>query len=281
MSKESNEPGITTIQDRAAARAARIAADLDSNAREQESVRAQIGELQEHLTKLGREHELLTQLRGTEPTGSGAASPRQEVPAPAEEAPAAPVDAVTPKPAKAAKSVKSTKSARTSKAPKAPVTAKAATATGTVAAAEPVAASEPVAAVEPVAAPAVPGPRGGRKKAPVRTATRQRGKNTAGARKPESGPTLVSLLEEILSASQEPRMVSEIVNVLTDRHPDRAAKTQVVRNTLEALVAKGVAERTRQQGSVFYTPVPAGGADANGTAATKAEQAAEPAAATA
>ncbi|MFJ4845578.1 MULTISPECIES: hypothetical protein [unclassified Streptomyces] len=267
MSKESNEPGITTIQDRAAARAARIAADLDSNAREQESVRAQISELQEHLTKLGREHELLTQLRGTEPTGGGAASRRQEVAAPVEEAPASPADAVTPKPAKAAKS------ARTSKAPKAPATAKAAEATATAAT------GEPVAAVEPVAAPAVPGPRGGRKKAPVRTATRQRRKNAAGTRKPESGPTLVSLLEEILSASQEPRMVSEIVNVLADRHPDRAAKTQVVRNTLEALVAKGVAERTRQQGSVFYTPVPTAGSD--GTAAAKADQAAEPATATA
>ncbi|MDX3072575.1 hypothetical protein [Streptomyces sp. MI02-7b] len=264
MSKESNEPGITTIQDRAAARAARIAADLDSNAREQEGVRAQISELQDHLAKLGREHEWLTQLQSTEPAESAAATRRHEVTGAAEAtpeapitptAPTAPVDAVAPKAKKTT--------------PK--TTAKATATTAT--------------AAETVTEPAVPRPRGGRKKAPVQTPTRERRKSAVRARKPESGPTLVSLLEEILSTSHEPRMVSEVVNILTEQHPDRAAKTQVVRNTLEALVAKGLAERTRKQGSVFYTPVaPAGnkaGANGDGPAAAKHEEAAEPAPATA
>lgn len=255
MSKESNESGITTIQDRATARAARIAADLDSNAREQENVRAQITELQDHLTKLSREHEWLSQLQNTEPAESGAAARQQEVAGAKEETPASPADAPAPKPAKA---------------PRAPRATKAKATTGPA---------------EPVAEPAVPQPRGGRKKAPVETATTQRRKNAARTRKPEPGPTLVSILEEVLSASQEPRMVSEIVNILAEQHPDRAAKTQVVRNTLEALVAKGLAERARQQGSVFYTPVsPAGSAgstNGDGAAAAKPVQAAEPAPATA
>ncbi|MFD3451963.1 hypothetical protein ACFWVC_07245 [Streptomyces sp. NPDC058691] len=261
MSKESNEPGITTIQDRAAARAARIAADLDGNAREQESVRAQISELQDHLTKLGREHEWLTQLQSTEPAEGGATPQRREVTRTEAKTPASPTVAGTPKTPKTPKATEVTEATAPTKAT---TTAKA--------------------PAETVAEPAVPRPRGGRKKAPVQTGTRERRKTGARTRKPEAGPTLVGLLEEILSTSHEPRMVSEIVNILTEQHPDRVAKTQVVRNTLEALVAKGLAERARKQGSVFYTPVsPAKNAgDGNGpAAATKPEKAVEPEPATA
>lgn len=60
---------------------------------------------------------------------------------------------------------------------------------------------------------------------------------------------------------QEPRTVADILTELTTTHPDRTTSPQVVRNTLEALVAKGELERERKQGSVFYTahrdPAPA------------------------
>jgi len=75
-------------------------------------------------------------------------------------------------------------------------------------------------------------------------------------------------------------MVSEFVDALAKRHPDRSAPTApVVRNALEALVAKGLAERSRRQGSVFYTPVtPSAGAVGEGAGAA-ASEAGEPVAA--
>jgi hypothetical protein len=91
-------------------------------------------------------------------------------------------------------------------------------------------------------------------------------------------------VQEILSSTHEPRMVSEVVKTLAEQHPDRAASTPVVRNTLEALVAKGLAERERKQGSVFYTAatLPAERTDeGDGPASEVPEEAAEPVAATA
>ncbi|MFI2302042.1 hypothetical protein ACH5AL_24825 [Actinacidiphila glaucinigra] len=79
---------------------------------------------------------------------------------------------------------------------------------------------------------------------------------TAEKEKEKEKPTLRGLVADVLAADDEPRMVSEFVEALAKRHPDRSAPTApVVRNALEALVAKGLAERSRRQGSVFYTPV--------------------------
>ncbi|WP_455355195.1 BlaI/MecI/CopY family transcriptional regulator [Streptomyces sp. SYSU K217416] len=87
----------------------------------------------------------------------------------------------------------------------------------------------------------------------------QRAKKPAGrAAKPakakDSGaPTLRSLVTGHLAEQHEPRSVSEVTAALTAAHPDRAASATVVRNTLENLVAKGRAERTKQGSSVYYT----------------------------
>ncbi|WP_324606211.1 BlaI/MecI/CopY family transcriptional regulator [Streptomyces sp. NRRL B-24720] len=51
----------------------------------------------------------------------------------------------------------------------------------------------------------------------------------------------------------EPRSATEISAALTQDHPDRGVKTTVVRTTLEGLVAKSQAQRTKQGSSVFYT----------------------------
>lgn len=86
------------------------------------------------------------------------------------------------------------------------------------------------------------------------TKSRKPAKKTAPTGEKEK-PTLRGLVADVLAADDEPRMVSEFVDALAKRHPDRSAPSApVVRNALEALVAKGLAERSRRQGSVFYTP---------------------------
>ncbi|MET7780754.1 hypothetical protein ABZT28_34315 [Streptomyces sp. NPDC005388] len=66
-------------------------------------------------------------------------------------------------------------------------------------------------------------------------------------------PTLVDLIRGHLEQESEPRSAAEITAALTQAHPDRSVKTTVVRTTLEGLVAKGHAHRTKQGSSVFYT----------------------------
>ncbi|WP_406345921.1 BlaI/MecI/CopY family transcriptional regulator [Streptomyces sp. NBC_00648] len=81
--------------------------------------------------------------------------------------------------------------------------------------------------------------------APAKTASRGKAET--------SGPTLREVVLGLFAGHQEPRTVSDILTELTTAHPDRTTSPQVVRNTLEALVAKGELERERKQGSVFYT----------------------------
>ncbi|CAM5304438.1 hypothetical protein [Streptomyces aurantiogriseus] len=99
-------------------------------------------------------------------------------------------------------------------------------------------------------APAAPKP-AGKKKAP----------NKAAAEPAQ--PSLVSLVREHLAGQSEPRSAAEIAQSLGQQHPERGIKTTVVRTTLEGLVAKNHAQRTKQGTSVFYTspetPAPATG----------------------
>lgn len=78
-------------------------------------------------------------------------------------------------------------------------------------------------------------------------------------------PTLVELIRRHLAESKEPRSAAEISTALVQAHPERQITTKVVRVTLEGLVAKSQAERSKQGRSVFYTapaPEPAGGPEA-------------------
>ncbi|MCH5676569.1 hypothetical protein [Streptomyces gilvus] len=101
-------------------------------------------------------------------------------------------------------------------------------------------------------------------------AGRQVGKRstTASSAGPRAVPTLVDLVREYLSGLSEPRSAAEISTELEQRHPDREIKTKIVRLTLEGLVAKNQAQRTKQGRSVFYTtpdatePAPKGVAEA-------------------
>lgn len=85
-------------------------------------------------------------------------------------------------------------------------------------------------------------------------------RKTAGTSTKASGktaapqlPSLVSLARGFLAGQTEPRSAAEVAESLAQQHPDRSIKTTVVRTTLEGLVAKNHAQRTKQGSSVFYT----------------------------
>ncbi|MET8790466.1 hypothetical protein [Streptomyces pseudogriseolus] len=88
-------------------------------------------------------------------------------------------------------------------------------------------------------------------------------------------PTLVELIRRHLAESKEPRSAAEISTALDQAHPERQITTKVVRVTLEGLVAKSQAERSKQGRSVFYTapaPEPAGGPEAEAQSDEAASQ---------
>ncbi|MFG2163152.1 helix-turn-helix domain-containing protein [Streptomyces olivaceus] len=66
-------------------------------------------------------------------------------------------------------------------------------------------------------------------------------------------PALVELVRRHLAVQSEPWSAAEVTAGLDQAHPDRAVQTTVVRNTLEGLVAKQHAQRTKQCSSVYYT----------------------------
>ncbi|MEV6318852.1 hypothetical protein [Streptomyces sp. NPDC051776] len=113
------------------------------------------------------------------------------------------------------------------------------------------AASEPIATV-PAARKKAAGASGTAKKAPA--SGKRTGKKAANAAAaPSTSPTLVDLVREHLAGQSEPRSAAEITTALGQQRPERTIKTTVVRTTLEGLVAKSQAQRTKQGSSVFYT----------------------------
>ena len=121
------------------------------------------------------------------------------------------------------------------------------------------------AAEEAVAAPSLPrqkatAPAAGKRTRTKKAAASQNGKQAkekkpaAKATAPKAAqPTLVELIRHHLTEQSEPRSAAEIATALTQTHPDRRIQTNVVRTTLEGLVAKSKAQRTRQGSSVYYT----------------------------
>jgi hypothetical protein len=80
---------------------------------------------------------------------------------------------------------------------------------------------------------------------------------------PSAPPTLVELVRRHLAEQQEPRSAAEVTEALDKAHPDREIQTKVIRTTLENLVARNNAQRTKQGSSVFYTLATASGSAAN------------------
>jgi hypothetical protein len=97
------------------------------------------------------------------------------------------------------------------------------------------------------------------KAAPAAKSARAGGTSGGGAgraRRAANQPLLGDLLMQLLGTHQEPRPAKELRNELMAQHPERTPTPQVVRNTLEALVAKGRIRRHKQQRSVMYSLVP-------------------------
>jgi Fe2+ or Zn2+ uptake regulation protein len=213
----SNEPDNTHIQDRYARQ---IADDLEANTKEQEETRAQMAELQERLDQLTQDHAWLSGVQGTLAEKPTAPQPPAE--ASPESAETHPVDAApppaVPEPRQAKKTAGKARKSRAKAAVAEPATAPPA---------EPSASTPAESKVSP-----------------------------AGA-KAKGEPPLRTLILGLLRQHREPRLASEVVAELVEKYPTRVvntqADTQVVRNALQALVLKGVAERDKQGNSVFYT----------------------------
>ncbi|MFJ6304328.1 hypothetical protein [Streptomyces althioticus] len=129
--------------------------------------------------------------------------------------------------------------------------------------------SKPAGSAKPAGAksartPATPKPAGkasavkAPRKAPAKAAERAQG----------DAPKLVDLVRRHLDEQKEPRSAAEVATALGQAHPGRTVKVTVVRSTLEGLVARNQAQRSKQGTSVFYTapdastPAPERAADA-------------------
>ncbi|WP_030665204.1 hypothetical protein [Streptomyces cellulosae] len=193
---------------------AQVSADLERNTKEQERIGAEIAALQEQLTALQRDHQVLVgiqQVIDTAPPSArsepAAAADNAAVPAPRTETATTPGTGTR----KRTKAKKTGSAARRSPAKK-PATA-------------------PPAAKKPTTAPSA---------AKSDTAKTKQTK-------------LVDLVRGHLAEQSEPRSAAEIATALGQAHPDRSIKTTVIRTTLEGLVARTQAQRTKQGSSVYYT----------------------------
>ncbi|MGW2937256.1 hypothetical protein ACWDA7_36735 [Streptomyces sp. NPDC001156] len=96
---------------------------------------------------------------------------------------------------------------------------------------------------------------------PKKATDTQTAANRSAAKKPASKtgaskavlPTLVELIRSHLTEQSDPRSAADVATALDTAHPERGIKTTVVRTTLENLVAKSKAQRTKQGSSVYYT----------------------------
>lgn len=90
------------------------------------------------------------------------------------------------------------------------------------------------------------------KKAPAEPAQSAQPAQSSQPTQP-SQPTLVELVRRYLAEQNEPRSAAEVAEALGRTYPERAVQTKVVRTTLENLVARNGAHRSKQGSSVFYT----------------------------
>ncbi|MFE9252499.1 BlaI/MecI/CopY family transcriptional regulator [Streptomyces sp. NPDC007088] len=91
--------------------------------------------------------------------------------------------------------------------------------------------------------------------ATAKNAVRGKSRAKTAAKGKSRQPLLGDVLLDLLRTHDEPRLAKELRDELLEKHPDRTPTPQVVRNTLESLVAKGRIRRHKQQRSVMYTPV--------------------------
>jgi hypothetical protein len=85
------------------------------------------------------------------------------------------------------------------------------------------------------------------------TARTGKGAAKAAAKGETRQPLLGEIFIDLLREHHEPRLAKELRDELLERYPERTPTPQVVRNTLEALVAKSRIQRHKQQRSVMYS----------------------------
>ncbi|MET8572707.1 hypothetical protein [Streptomyces sp. NPDC004783] len=240
-----------------------VTKDLERNAEEQERITGLIADLQRQLAALQHDHALLvTMQQALGITAEAAPSPAgSEEPAASADAGTAttsgtstadalPADGSvqvpaprggaateTSAPAKRRRSRKTAASSRRAAASK--------TSSGAAAKAPAKQASKP--AAKQASKPAVKATA----KAPAKTTGKTAGKTAA--KKAPAQPTLVELVRGHLGEQKEPRSAAEVAAALGQAHPERPVKTTVVRTTLEGLVARNQAQRSKQGTSVYYT----------------------------
>jgi hypothetical protein len=207
----------STATELASQYAAQVTGDLERNTKEQERLSGEITALQEQLAGLQRDHSVLVNIQ--QALGSTRA--------PLEE-PAAPDTAAVPAPRKKPAPAAGTEGKRTRAKKSTPQQGKAE--------------KKAPAAGKAAAAPA----------AKSTTKATPKSAPKAAAKKP-AAPTLGELILGVLAEQKEPRSAAEVATALSEAHADRPAKTTVVRNTLENLVARNQVQRTKQGSSVFYT----------------------------
>ncbi|WP_327129933.1 hypothetical protein [Streptomyces sp. NBC_01727] len=206
----------TPIQNRYAQQ---FAADREANRKEQESVCAQITELQGRLKQLKADELLLSDMQGL----VGPPSEQQSTPAVLEAD--APAEAASPQAVPPPRQETHTKATAASSPTKKTARAKA---PGKV----------------PQSAP--------KKAAAKKTATKTDAKKSA---EPSLNELVLGLL---LAHAGEPRITREVHADLEAAHPKRATTIQTVRNILDGLANKAVIEKEKKQGSAMYTaPKPA------------------------
>ncbi|MER7720853.1 hypothetical protein ABTX99_28580 [Streptomyces flaveolus] len=302
-----DEPQTTPVQERVRQR---FADELTANRAEQEELTGQITALQQRLDQLKADEAWLTQAQSSLPTtgepraealGSASETPsaapvqQSEVSAPAETdaetsqtVPAQRQKQTVKKAAQATKPAAKKPAAAKKAASKAPVKKSAAKKTAT--AAEKPAVKKPAAkksAAEQTASPKATAANTSADKAatskaasPKATTAKAAAAKASAGKAAAGGPPLWELLLGVLRKTPgQPLVAREVSEQLAKDHPDRATSAQTVRNGLQTLVTKNLAEKTRQRGNVMYTahadtpatPSPAG----DEPASDKAEQAAE------
>lgn len=228
---------------------AQVAGDLERNVKEQERVTAEIAALQEQLTVLQHDHTILVNMQQALGLASAPAglAPVQG-PADASDAEPAPGGATVPAPrGRSGTGPGDRKPKRTKK--------QAARTTPAGPARKPV----PATVERPTSRAGKSRP--GRSKAVKEQPVKEQAVETPSAEAPSAqaqggrtdGPKLVELVRTHLDGQSEPRSAAEVAAALGEAHPERTFRTTVVRNTLEGLVARNRAQRTKQGTSVFYT----------------------------
>ncbi|MFE0987374.1 hypothetical protein [Streptomyces rochei] len=227
--------------------------DLERNVKEQERVSAEIAALQQQLAGLQHDHALLVNMQQalgiTPPSAAQDAADTDTATAPdtadAASVPAPRDGAATEPAAKRTRGRKSAAAPRRAAAPK----------PGAKPASKSTARSR--SAAKPAPGQAAKTPAGQGAKSSARTGGKRAAKKPSAkgssAEQATAQPTLVELVRAHLAEQSEPRSAAEVATALGRANTGRSIKTTVVRTTLEGLVARNQAQRTKQGTSVYYT----------------------------